>query len=76
MTKNHQNRENYDRSTWRKARIYDIKAKNRALLHYGFSKPRDIFYYLLSVPLTYLVPPMTVVRVMIKFQKFFGWYKT
>jgi len=63
-------------STWRKARIYDIKAKNRALLHYGFFKPRDIFYYLLSVPLTYFIPPMTVLRVMIKFQKFFGWYKT
>ena len=63
-------------STWREARVYCIKVKNKALLHYGFSKPRDIFYHLLSAPFTYLVPPMTVVRVMIKFQKFFGWYKT
>jgi len=63
-------------STWRKVRIYVIKAKNRALLHYGFFKPRDIFYHLLSAPFTYLLPPMIVMKVMIKFQKIFGWYKT
>jgi len=63
-------------STWRKVRIYNIKAKNRAFLHYGFFKPRDVFYHLLSISLTYFIPPMIVLRVMIKFQKFFGWYKT
>jgi len=63
-------------STWKKARIYIIKAKNRAFLHYGFFKPRDVFYHLLSIFLTYFIPPMVAIKVMIKFQKIFGWYKT
>jgi len=63
-------------STWRKARIYVIKAKNRAFLHYGFFKPRDVFYHFLSMPLTYFISPRVAMKVMIKFQKIFGWYKT
>jgi len=61
--------------TWREARLYTIKAKNRAFLHYGFFKPRDVFHHLVT-PLTYFISPMIVMKVMIKFQKIFGWYKT
>jgi len=64
------------RSTWRKARAQAIKAKNRAFLHYGFFKPRDVFYHFLSMPLTYFISPRVAMKVMIKFQKIFGWYKT
>ena len=62
--------------TWREVRIYAIKAKNRAFLHYGFYKPRDFFYHLLSMPLIYFISPRVAMKVMIKFQKIFGWYKT
>jgi len=57
-------------STWKKARIYAIKAKNRAFLRYGFFKPRDVFYHLLT-PLTYFISP----RVAMRAKKITGWYK-
>ena len=58
-------------STWKKARIHAIKAKNRAFLHYGFFKPRDFFYHLLT-PLIYFISPSVALRA----KKITGWYKT
>ena len=58
-------------STWKKSRIYAMKAKNRAFLRYGFSKPWDFFYYLLTT-LTYFISP----RVAMRAKKITGWYKT
>lgn len=47
---------------WRKARIYAIKAKTKAVLHYGFFKPLDLFYYL-QVPLYYFISPKNAMKV-------------
>lgn len=47
---------------WRKVRIYAIKAKTKALLHYGFFKPIDLFYYL-QVPLYYFISPKNAMKV-------------
>jgi len=57
-------------STWKKSRIYAIKAKNKAFLRYGFSKPRDFFYHLLT-PLIYFISPRGAMRA----KKITGWYK-
>ena len=57
-------------STWKKHRIYAIKAKNKAFLRYGFSKPRDFFYHLLT-PLIYFISPGGAMRA----KKITGWYK-
>jgi len=47
---------------WRKDRIYTIKAKTKALLHYGFFKPLDFFYYL-QLPLYYFISPKNAMKV-------------
>jgi len=49
-------------SEWRKERIYTIKARTKALLHYGFFKPLDIFYYL-QAPLYYFISPKNAMKV-------------
>lgn len=41
---------------WKKVRSYVVKAKTKALFQYVYSKPRDIFYYLLS-PMNSMLPP-------------------
>jgi len=41
---------------WKKARVFNIKAKNKALFNYGFISPRDLFYHLIST-ISYLVTP-------------------
>jgi len=46
---------------WRKVRKRNLQVKNKALLHYGFFKPLDIFYYLLT-PLYYFISPKVTIR--------------
>ncbi len=46
---------------WRKVRKRNLQVKNKALLHYGFFKPLDIFYYLLT-PLYYFISPKITIR--------------
>lgn len=43
-------------SGWRSARKAYVKAKNTALLHYGFNRYYDIFYCLLT-PITFFISP-------------------
>jgi len=57
-------------SQWKKHRIFAMKAKNRAFLRYGFCKPRDFFYYMLT-PLSYFISP----RIALRAKKLTGWYK-
>jgi len=67
-----ENPESITRSSgWRKHRITSIKVRNKAVLKYGFSSPRDIFYHLLT-PLSYLVSP----GLLIKLKKIVGWYQS
>jgi len=49
-------------STWKKLRLYTIKAKNKAIIHYGFRRPRDILYYL-PTPFTYFISPKLAMKV-------------
>jgi len=56
---------------WKKHRIFAMKAKNRAFLKYGFCKPQDIFYYILT-QFTYFISPRMASRA----KKLTGWYKT
>ena len=49
-------------SGWKKLRIYSMKAKTRALFHYGFFKQRDILYYL-PTPFYYYISPTNAMRV-------------
>jgi len=56
---------------WRKQRYYNIKAKNQALLHYGFATPQDIIYYTLS-SLSYFISP----KISLRAKKITGWYKS
>jgi len=48
-------------STWREQRRYVIKAKTRAIFHYGFFSARNFLYYLL-IPLDLLIPPSTAMN--------------
>lgn len=57
-------------SEWRRQRRYAIKAKNKALLHYGFVTPQDILYCALT-SFSYFVSPEISLRV----KKITGWYK-
>ena len=43
-------------SEWRKQRSFYIKAKNKAVFNYGFTKPIDIIYYTLT-PIAYFMSP-------------------
>lgn len=43
-------------SEWRKQRTFYIKAKNKAVFNYGFTKPIDIIYYTLT-PIAYFMSP-------------------
>lgn len=56
---------------WRRHRRNGMEVRKKAVLNYGFSKPLDIFYYLIS-PLRYLISP----RLALRFKKLAGWYKT
>lgn len=55
---------------WRKQRLYYIKAKNKAFFHYGFVKPYDIIYHILT-PVSYFMSPFIWNRL----KKFTGWNK-
>jgi|SaaInlStandDraft_2_1057019.scaffolds.fasta_scaffold26929_3 glycosyltransferase involved in cell wall biosynthesis len=57
-------------SEWKISRKYHIRAKNYAFFHYGFRKPCDILYYILT-PITYFISP----RFALKAKKAIGWYK-
>ena len=48
-------------SQWKKVRTRSMKAKNKALLHYGFFKPFDVFYYLLT-PFYYFISPKNAMK--------------
>lgn len=48
-------------SEWRKVRTSSMNVKKRALMNYGFNKPLDIFYYLLT-PLYYFISPKNAMR--------------
>jgi len=57
-------RENPDsvtRDKWRKHRLAMMKVRKKALRQYGFRKPRDIFYFILT-PLHYFVSPKTAMK--------------
>jgi len=56
---------------WRNSRIFTIKAKNKAFSEYGFSKPRDLLYHMLT-PFIIFISPTFTVRVL----RMIGWYKT
>jgi GT2 family glycosyltransferase len=55
---------------WKIQRRYYIKAKNKALFHYGFTKCNDILYHLFT-PLSYFVSPQISLRI----KRLTGWYK-
>jgi len=57
-------------SDWRRQRKYNVKIKNKALLKYGFTTPRDFLYYIIA-PLSLFVSP----RFSLKAKKLTGWYK-
>jgi len=44
----------HSRSNWRRNRYDTIRAKNKAILKYGYHKPRDILYYL-PTPIYYFI---------------------
>lgn len=48
-------------STWKKLRLYTIRAKNLAILHYGFHRPLDIICYL-PTPFTYFISPKLAMK--------------
>lgn len=48
-------------SNWRKARLYTLKAKKRAIFRYGFFKPLDILYFITSM-FYYTVSPMSATK--------------
>jgi len=49
-------------SGWKKARVAALRVKNKALLHYGFCTPKDIFYYI-PTPFYYLISPHLAMKV-------------
>jgi len=53
---------------WKKHRLYTIKVKNKALLHYGFFRPIDIFYYLQN-PFYYFISPKLALKARKKMSK-------
>ena len=55
-------------SEWREQRRYYIKAKNKAFLHYKFTKPYDIIYHILT-PFSYLISP----QMWVKIRRITGW---
>lgn len=57
-------------SEWKKQRSYYVKAKNRAFFEYGFVRPRDVIYHMLT-PAAYFMAP----RIWSKMQKLTGWNK-
>jgi len=58
-------------SKWRSSRKAYIKAKNTALLHYGFNRYYDIFYSLIT-PITFFVSPKMAYSV----KSTLGWNKS
>ena len=57
-------------NTWRKHRITSMKVRNKAFFQYGFRRPRDIFYHVLT-PLSFFTNP----KLLIKIKKKIGWYQ-
>ncbi len=57
-------------NTWRKHRITSMKVRNKAFFKYGFRRPRDIFYHVLT-PLSFFIYP----KLLIKIKKKMGWYQ-
>lgn len=55
---------------WREHRKYNIKVKSKAINQYGFRKPTDIFYYVISL-FSYFVSPKYALTA----KKITGWYK-
>lgn len=56
-------------SQWKKQRQSYIRAKNKAFSEYGFKKPYDILYHLLT-PISYFVSP----KIALKVKHMTGWY--
>ena len=56
--------------TWREQRKTSMKVRNKAVFRYGFRKPRDFFYYILT-PLSYFVSP----SLLMKIKRKAGWYQ-
>lgn len=67
-------RENPDSVTrgneWRKHRITSMKVRNRAFFLYGFRKPIDILYHIIT-PLSFFISP----SLLFKIKKMMGWYE-
>lgn len=55
---------------WKSTRRSYIKAKNKAMLHYGFNRYYDIFYGILT-PISLFITPKLAYQIKNKF----GWYK-
>jgi len=55
---------------WRAQRVTSMKVRNKAVFRYGFRKPRDIFYYILT-PLSFFASP----GLLMKIKKMMGWYR-